>query len=69
MNEDTKLSDLTVAEFRKLMHECLRQHESDCRHAKYSGGYPDEIYRRNGENVIGSSNPLSMNSTVRMAGD
>jgi hypothetical protein len=24
MNEDTKLSDLTVAEFRKLMQECLQ---------------------------------------------
>jgi uncharacterized NAD(P)/FAD-binding protein YdhS len=25
MNEDTKLSDLAVAEFRKLMQECLQQ--------------------------------------------
>lgn len=24
MNEDTKLSDLTVAEFRKIMQECLQ---------------------------------------------
>jgi hypothetical protein len=25
MNEDTKLSDLTVAEFRKLIQECLQR--------------------------------------------
>jgi hypothetical protein len=25
MNEDTKLSDLSVAEFRKLMQECLQR--------------------------------------------
>jgi hypothetical protein len=25
MNEDTKLSDLTVAEFRKLMQECFQR--------------------------------------------
>jgi hypothetical protein len=70
MNEDTKLSDLTVAEFRKIMQECLRKHESDSQHAKYSGRYPDEAYRgQSRQNVIGSSNPLSINSTVRMVGD
>lgn len=45
MNANTKLSDLTVAEFKALMTQCLRKHEDDMQFAKWNGLYPDEISR------------------------
>lgn len=64
MNDNTKLSDLTVGEFRALMTQCLRKHESDMQFAKRNGLYPDEISRMRGRYNQGTNTQESQISSL-----